>query len=122
MQKILIIDDDMDFRTMLVKLLERNGFEVKGAANGLEGIEALKDFEASCIVTDIIMPEMDGIETIIQIRRDHPETKLIAISGGGRIGPTDYLNAARALGAHKVFTKPFDNEEFVSYLKELIKS
>jgi CheY-like chemotaxis protein len=121
MEKILIIDDDVDFRIMLIKLMERNGFEVRGAANGIEGLNTIREFPASLIITDIIMPEMDGIETIIQIRRDHPEMKLIAVSGGGRIGPTDYLNAARALGAHKVFTKPFDNDEFVSYVHGLLK-
>jgi CheY-like chemotaxis protein len=119
MYKVLLVDDDQDFRLMLKKLLERNGYEVIDAANGIEALERFRQHQPKVVITDIIMPDMDGIETIIEIRKKYPGTKLIAISGGGRIGPTNYLNAARALGASKVLTKPFDNEELLKILADL---
>ncbi len=120
MKNILIIDDDIDFRSMLKKLLEKNHYQVFEARDGLEGMRTLNSQQVDLVVTDIIMPDMDGIETIMKLRTDFPKTRVIAISGGGRIGPTDYLNAARALGATHVLSKPFPNEEFLEHVAELL--
>ena len=118
MYRILLVDDDHDFRLMLKKLLEKNGYEVMHATNGIEALHLFQQYPARVVITDIIMPDMDGIETIIEMRKKYPDTVLIAISGGGRIGPVSYLNAARALGAAKILTKPFPNEELLKLLKE----
>jgi len=119
---ILLIDDDDDFRSMLKKLLEKNGYGVYDAPNGMDGMEIIGKVKIDLVVTDIIMPDMDGIETIMKIRSLYPDTKMIAISGGGRIGPTDYLNAAKALGASGILTKPFPNEEFLGQVSALLKN
>lgn len=117
---ILLIDDDTDFRLMLKKLLETNRYRVFDAKNGTEGMSIMQTEEIELVVTDIIMPDMDGIETIMKIRSDYPGTPMIAISGGGRIGPADYLNAAHTLGASRVMAKPFTNEDFLEQVQEAL--
>jgi DNA-binding NarL/FixJ family response regulator len=72
------------------------------------------------VITDLIMPEQEGLETITALRRDYPGLKIIAISGGGRIGPEAYLPAARELGADRVFSKPFDVQELAETVRELL--
>ncbi len=72
------------------------------------------------MITDIIMPEMDGIETIMALRREFPEVKIIAISGGSRIGPREFLNLARVLGAHRTLHKPFALQDMMQAVDELL--
>ena len=97
MALILIIDDDDQIRRVLRKTLERDGYDVADAPNGKEGIRLYRENPADLVITDIIMPEKEGIETIRELRRDFPEVKIIAISGGGRIGPDSYFkNGQRA--------------------------
>lgn len=121
MKNILLIDDDNDFRSMLRKLLEKSKYRVFDAPSGILAMNIIRENHIDLVVTDIIMPDMDGIETIMKIRSQYPRVKMIAVSGGGRIGPTDYLNAARALGAAKVLTKPFPNEELLNSISEILK-
>jgi DNA-binding response OmpR family regulator len=111
MARILVIDDDRDVREMLRRILEHDGHEVIEASNGEAGVRLYRERPADVVITDIIMPEKEGIETIRDLRRENPQIKIIAISGGGRIGPSDYLNAARMLGAKKTFSKPFSRQE-----------
>ena len=106
MANILIIDDDNQFREMLRQMIERDGYEVIEASDGKEGIALYRKNPTDLIITDLIMPEKDGIETIQELKKDFPEIKIIAISGGGRLGPNDYLQLAKMLGAQRTLTKP----------------
>jgi len=121
MPNILIIDDDNQFRTMLRKMVERNGYEVIEASDGKEGIELYRKNPTDLIITDLIMPEKDGIETIQELKKDFPDIKIIAISGGGRLGPQDYLHLAKMLGAQRTLTKPIELDELLKAIEELLK-
>jgi CheY-like chemotaxis protein len=120
MSTILIIEDDTDLRRMLVKLLEREDFRVLEAGTGLEALQILDYFIPDMVITDIIMPDQDGIGTINELKKRFPEIKIIAISGGGRMLSKDYLGIAKILGAHHTFTKPFDTKLFLNTVHELI--
>lgn len=121
MKRILVIDDDVVFRQMLRKVLERAGYETTEAADGKEGIELFREAPADLVITDIIMPEQEGIETIQELKRDFPGVKIIAVSGGGRLDPKEYLKTAEQFGAVRTFNKPFDREEFLDAIRELLE-
>jgi DNA-binding response OmpR family regulator len=118
--KILVIDDDEQMRVLLRQVMEWAGHEVVEAADGREGTRLQRQHRADLVITDLIMPEQEGLETITALRRDYPGLKIIAISGGGRIGPEAYLPAARELGADRVFSKPFDVQELAETVRELL--
>jgi len=122
MKRILVIDDDTQMREMLRKVLERAGYEVEDAADGKIGTNIHRKEPVDLVVTDLIMPEKEGIETIREFRRDFPQLKIIAISGGGRIGADGYLSVAKTMGAHRIFSKPFDLKTFAETVKELLDS
>jgi DNA-binding response OmpR family regulator len=105
--KILVIDDDDQVRRMATKVLSADGHEVIAAADGLQGVARCRADKPALVITDIIMPEQEGIETILTIRREWPEIKIIAISGGGTLGEIEVLRMARILGADDVLPKPF---------------
>src|SRR5664280_1663743 len=113
MAKILVFDDEPSILLMIKKMLERAGHEVDMALNGREGMELLEKNKPDLVITDIIMPEKEGLETIMTLRKKYPEIKIIAISGGGRIGPEGYLPSAKHLGADMVFQKPLVQKEFM---------
>ena len=100
--------------------LGQEGYEVTAVENGLKAIEAAKSQHFDCIITDLIMPAKEGLETIGELRRDFPSSKVIAISGGGRIGPHEYLNTAKAMGAQKIFAKPVDLQELLAAVREAL--
>lgn len=108
MPRILLIDDDTTLRRALRIALEKSGHEVTEAADGREGLAAFALQRADLVVTDIIMPEMEGVETIRGLRKASLGVPIIAISGGGRGSAEDYLYYAKIFGANKVFEKPFD--------------
>ncbi|MDY6857136.1 MAG: response regulator [Thermodesulfobacteriota bacterium] len=120
MASILIIDDDIQFRGMLREMLKLTGYDVEEASNGKEGMRLYKENPFDLIITDIIMPEQEGIETIIELRRSFPDVKIIAISGGGRINAEDHLQMAKALGAIQTLTKPFGREKLVEAINKAI--
>jgi len=120
MAHILIIDDDKDFRQMLHEMLEREGYSVSSASDGNEGIKLLKNKPADLVITDIIMPEKEGLETIMDLKRDYHDLKIFAISGGGRSHPGNYLITARHFGAMKTFMKPFHKNELLEAIREVI--
>jgi CheY-like chemotaxis protein len=114
--KILVIDDDHLVRYALSRILLSNGYEVVTASDGKRGMAVLRAEHPDVVITDIIMPEQEGIDTIIQIRRERPAIKIIAISGGGRIRNVDFLEMAHSLGASEVIAKPFEANELLSCL------
>ena len=120
-KRILVIDDELQIRLMLRQAIEKAGFEVDDAPDGREGIDCFKKRRADLIITDIIMPEKEGIETIMAFKRIDPGVKIIAISGGGRIQSEDYLNIATKVGASCSFAKPFSIIELLSKINELLK-
>ena len=121
MARILVIDDDPQVRAMLRQMLERAGYEVVDARDGKEAIKRYHEERVDLVITDLIMPEMEGIETIMELQRDNPDAKIIAISGGGRIGPESYLHIAEQLGALRTFAKPIEREEFLETVEEVLK-
>ncbi len=120
MTRILIIEDDDLVRDYLVDVLRRAGYEVEAAADGQAGVEMFRTRTMDLVITDIIMPEKDGIETIMDLRRDNAHLKVMAISGGGRTEPENYLNSARLLGADLTMKKPFSNKELLAAVAELL--
>jgi DNA-binding response OmpR family regulator len=119
-QGILVVDDDDQFRNLLTEVLKRAGFQVAAASDGQEAMKLFQQRPAQLIVTDLIMPNKEGLETIIELRRSHPQVRIIAMSGGGRVGPQDYLALAKMLGADRVFAKPFRSAEFLQAVRELV--
>lgn len=113
MAHILIIDDEDMVRMVLRQSLEKVGHTVTEAGNGARGMAALREGGIDLVITDIVMPVKEGVETIAEIRADHPDLPIIAVSGGGRIGPENYLDAATRLGANYAFAKPFDRKELL---------
>ena len=123
MNRILLIEDDVDFRWMLSEMLKREGYEVQTADNGSEGVRLLEEEEEyDLIITDIIMPEKEGLETIMDIMSRNPGSKVIAISGGGRSSAGSYLKTAEYFGAVRSFQKPFDKNEFLEAVRDLVKA
>jgi DNA-binding NtrC family response regulator len=117
--KILVIDDDHLVRYALSKILLSAGYQVVTASDGRRGMAVLRAEHPGAVITDIIMPEQEGIDTIIQIRRERPRVKIIAISGGGRIRNVDFLEMAQSLGASDVLAKPFEADELLNCLIRL---
>jgi len=118
--RILVIDDDEQMRVLLRQVMEWSGFNVDDAENGRKGMQIQRRQPADLVITDLIMPEQEGLETISLLKKEFPAVKIVAISGGGRIGPEAYLPAARELGADLVFSKPFDVKEFVTAVRGLL--
>lgn len=130
MSKILVIDDERDIRIVMKQILELEGYEVDLAANGKDGLAKLAQNGADLVITDIIMPGIDGVATLGHIKKDHPELPVIVISGGGNVAPASYepgaistsafLASAQQAGADRMLTKPFERHEILAAIKELL--
>ena len=121
--KILLIDDHEDLRAMLGDELAAAGYEVTAVANGYAGLAAVRKASVDVVVTDIFMPEKEGLETIAEIRRDFPRIKIIAISGGAsrpRNQRTDHLAIAHDIGADEILRKPFEPAQLLGTIERLI--
>jgi DNA-binding response OmpR family regulator len=114
MRKILVIDDDMMVRETIIEILESAGYDVLSAEDGKRGLALFLRERPDLVITDIIMPEMEGLQTITEIRRSGSAVKVIAISGGCRLFNRDFLAIARLLGASDVIAKPFDAGDLLS--------
>lgn len=123
MSRVLVIDDDAQMRDMLKQTLERAGHEVVDAADGEKGMELYRTNPTDVVVTDLIMPHKDGMETIIELKREFPTVNIIAISGGSRaIDPRDYLFYTAQLGVRHTFTKPFDAQDIIDAIDTLVSA
>jgi CheY-like chemotaxis protein len=119
MAKILVIDDEGLLRDLIKKMLLRDGHQVFIANDGVEGIKSFHQFKPDLIITDIIMPEKDGIEVIMEVLKENPNLPIIAISGGRRAITADFnLDSAEMLGVKGILQKPFTHEQ----LQEVISS
>lgn len=119
MAKILLIDDEATVRATLRDMLEEAGHEVLEAGDGDEGLAVLDANTADAVITDLIMPQKEGIETIREVRARFPTMKILAISGGSA-GHMDYLEFAQKLGADKVLSKPLDFDELAQTVSALL--
>jgi CheY-like chemotaxis protein len=117
---ILLVDDNNQIRASICRLLVAAGYDVTDAANGREALRKLAREPVDLVITDLVMPEMEGIETIFSIRRQKPELPIIAMSGGGIGDAKTYLAVALKAGVGRAFAKPFENSEFLSAIKELL--
>ncbi len=120
MPGILIVEDDNDLREMLKLALLRRKFTVMEALNGKEAITHFKPSLTDLVITDLIMPEEDGLKVIMKLREMNPDIRIIAISGGGKAGPGSYLNLAKALGADNIYSKPFSINDMIARIEELL--
>jgi DNA-binding NtrC family response regulator len=120
MTKILVIDDDALVRTTLEYLLRDAGYEIATAEDGVRGMAMFRSEQPDLVITDIIMPEQEGIQTVIEMRKAKPDAKIIAISGSRRIGNADFLKMARSLGAMDVLSKPFDADELLTIVENCL--
>lgn len=111
MPDILLVDDDDNLRAMLCELLKKLGHTVREASNGGEALELYAKKRADVVLTDIVMPPPEGLETIYTLRHIDPKCRIIAMSGGGRLNATDYLQIAKKSGAQRVLQKPFSKDE-----------
>ena len=120
MARILIVEDDTQMREMLKQMLTREGYEVADAPDGKVALKLFREKPADIVITDLIMPEKEGIETIRELRRDFPELKIIAIPGGGHTLPEDYLMLAKGLGANHALSKPLERKELLEAVQSLL--
>ncbi len=122
MPRLILVEDDPQVRGMLSETLAQEGYDVIEATNGREAVALFRNSPADLVITDIIMPEQDGVETIHALRREFPGVKIIAISGGSANIRGDYLlGTANALGAVKTFSKPVDMAELLASVKEVLE-
>jgi CheY-like chemotaxis protein len=122
MPGVLIVEDEKELREMLSVSLTRRKYTVLEAENGKDAIAHFKPSITDLVVTDLIMPEEDGLKVIMKLRELKPSIKIIAISGGGKAGPGSYLNLAKALGADAIYSKPFSINDLVSKIEELLNN
>ena len=114
---ILILDDEAGIRDLFHEALQEAGYLTVRCANGRDAVCHLRDQQVDLLLTDLVMPDQEGIETIRQVRRDFPHLKILAISG---YGERDYLKLARALGAHKTLAKPVQLSELSECVRSMI--
>ncbi len=117
--KILIVDDNKKFLNMLSEFLTENNIVVEVSDNGGEALKKFTDFIPDIVVTDIVMPDIDGIELLLQLRKTNPDVKVIVMSGGNRGHADAYLHMADKLGANAVLSKPFELEELMQAIKKV---
>lgn len=120
MARILIVDDEKLARMTVRQMLEGEGHEIHDAGDGQAALEQLTGTHVDVVVTDIIMPEKEGIQTIIELRREFPDVKIIAMSGGGRVGNVDFLSVAKDIGAVHVLRKPFRQAELLEAVNDCL--
>jgi CheY-like chemotaxis protein len=130
MQNVLVVDDELDVRDAIERVLERSGYLVRKAGDAADALEELRRSSADVVITDIIMPKIDGVEAIRSIRKEFPSVRIIAISGGGNFGITAYrptaittsayLAAAERAGAHVVLTKPFESKDLLQAVEQVL--
>ncbi len=117
---ILVIDDELLYRNLYKRILEKKGYYVDASHNGKDAMSKIESIIPDLVITDIIMPDMDGLELIREIRAKFPNVKIMAVSGGGRIKPDVYLKMASKLKADCILEKPFSNNDLLDKINSLI--
>ncbi len=120
MSAILVVDDDTSVLDVMSEMLRLEGHDVTIAENGRDAVSHVTAKTFDLVITDLIMPEKEGLETIADIRRASVNMPIIAISGGGRVGPNDYLETARFIGANATLAKPFARQDLITTVDSLL--
>lgn len=120
MQSILVIDDDKLMRLALARILISSGFNVVQAADGDEGLQLYRSQEFDLVITDLIMPDKEGIQIIRELRKENSKIRIIAMSAGGRGGATDYLKWARLMGAKQCLSKPIKRDDLLAAVQAVL--
>ena len=120
MARVLIVEDDANLRLILQNVVDQAGHTTYVATDGQDALNQVQQEPPDIVVTDIIMPEKEGIELILSLRKEFPEIRIIAISGGGQLGADHYLDMAREFGADITIGKPFDKQCFMDAITELL--
>ncbi len=121
MARVLLIDDDEMSRQAVHRMLERAGFTVESTGNGRDAVTRYEPGEIDLIITDLIMPDIDGLEIIQEVRRKDPAARILAISGGGRVQAEEYLSVARKFGAVEVLPKPFASQDLKAAVERALQ-
>ncbi len=122
MKRVLVIDDERLIRCMLRDMLEPEGFDVLEACDGKEGMNLIRESLCDLVITDLYMPGQEGIETIAQLRREYPDVRIIAISGGiAASPPVDLLFVASCLGADSTLAKPFRRTDLLNAVETVMR-
>lgn len=122
MANILIIDDEEIVRRSMRSILEHLGHTIREAETGADGMVLMREEKPDLLITDIFMPEKDGLEVIQELHRDHPDQKILAVTGGGTTGTLNFLPQAKALGAHATLQKPFLREDLIQAVDQALKA
>jgi len=122
MARILVIDDDAAVRNALEIMLEGPAYSVEFCATGKSGLEALRNKDFDLVISDVIMPETDGLEVLFAVKKDFPLLKVILISGGGRTSASEYLKLGNSLGADGVVQKPFTLTELIAAIETTLEA
>jgi DNA-binding response OmpR family regulator len=117
---VLVIDDDPMVLQAVTLLLEDHAFAVLTAVDGVQGLHLYRKHRPDVVLTDIIMPAKEGIALTRELRHEFPDAKIIAMSGGGRMGNSDYVSIARAFGADQGLYKPFDDDELIAAIRAVL--
>ncbi|MES2572712.1 MAG: response regulator [Verrucomicrobiota bacterium] len=121
MARILLIEDDNQLRPLLFGMLQVAGHEVVQASNGKEGLHAFNEWEPEIVITDLMMPEKDGLEIIMELRRKYPKLQIIAMSGGIELTKLNLLPVAQKLGAVRTLAKPFRPRQLLEAVAEALE-
>lgn len=121
MKQILIIDDDNLVRGMMAKAIQKAGYNVKEASDGNEGLQIILHYPIDLVITDMLMPDKEGVETIIEIREIRKDLKIVAMSSGGKKQDMTFLKMAEGVGANKLLKKPFRPSELLETIKGLLE-
>src|SRR4051812_49974789 len=119
-EQILVIEDDFAVRELILQTLSKAGYQVIAAGDGVEGLNLFREKNPALVITDIVMPQKEGLQTIIELRQQSPDVKVIAMSGGGRYCNADYLKLAKKFGARATLTKPFMRDEMLDLVRETL--
>lgn len=120
-KRVLLIDDDVELLGQMSRAFSAAGYSVRGAPDGEAGMARFNAQPADLVVCDIVMPAREGVETILALRKRCPAVKILAISGGYRLGPVDFLHLARQLGADETLAKPFRLSQLVETADRLLQ-
>jgi CheY-like chemotaxis protein len=120
MANILVVEDDVQVSNLFHGFLTRAGHSVVTVPNGNDAIRAFAQQSFDLIITDIFMPEKDGLEVIRELKLQHPEIKIVAISGGGKTRAPIYLETAKKLGADETLDKPFELKHLIATVNKLL--
>ncbi|MBM9511848.1 response regulator [Desulfogranum marinum] len=121
MKRILVVDDEDQIRTMLTQMLSQEGYEVHTAENGEHGMSLVGKYSFDLVITDMIMPVKDGLKFIMELVRDYPDLRILAISGGGAIKAERYLTMAGYLGDIATLEKPFKRDVLLSLVSQQLE-